>query len=88
MAVDYLHGRILYKFLKRKNALYNFFNNVVKDTGDKCLFPIGDKKSIVKYLDAKSIGGAFVWYFTPEGSDYWENLDNEFEEYINSVNLL
>jgi len=88
MTVDYLHGRVLYKFLRRKNALYNFFNNIAKETGKNCSFPIGDKKSIVKYLDTKTIGGAFLWSFTPEGSDYWENLDNEFEEYFDSVNLL
>lgn len=54
----------LIKYLQSKNALDAFIQNT------------SAKRLKCKYLN---ISSAFVWDCTPEGREYWENLDTEFK---------
>ena len=63
----------LLKFLKKKGAYEEFMMN----------YNGGDGIDWRKELDINyviKIDDAFFWDNTPQGWDYWNNLDNEYKE--------
>lgn len=65
---------LLDNFLKSK-GLYETFYQRVSENYEDCT---GYNKAV--YI---SIEQAFNWGEQPEGSDFWKNIRDEFENYIN-----
>ena len=81
MKFDYQKGRILFKFLKRHGVLYKYIRNVCCDesiTEEK----MKNKDFLLRYLDIYGIEAGFVWRDTPEGEEYWNNLDKEYDRVL------
>lgn len=58
----------LAEFLVMKDALYAFIDNVLEQRGhEHLLYALGD-----------TIGAAFEWSKTPQGYDYWHELNREY----------
>lgn len=58
-------------FLQKHRALGKFYLNVEK--GRETTFPVAEK---LKDDKMGVISGAFIWEDTPEGHDYWCDLDD------------
>ena len=71
---------LFYKFLEENNALIAWENNYLARQVEK-----GTNRTraefFSKMLDTgryRLIGGAFVWMDTPQGHDYWDDLDRKW----------
>ena len=79
-----MRGKILYKFLIRKNLLGIYVRAVVNCSNKK--------DAVRKYLEChdiigltshmQSIGNSFIWATTKEGHNFWSKLDDEFYDYL------
>lgn len=58
----------LYKFLKEKGVYKQFVDNCKKQRQSR-----NKKKG---YKDASGISSAFLWKETPEGYDFWNDINN------------
>lgn len=51
---------------------------------DNCIAACDSPDEILSYLlgaeSANTINAGFIWSKTPEGREFWENLDDEIEE--------
>ena len=68
-----LNIKLLYKFLKKKGKLQEFIITTKKYNK---IISTDNILEIIK--QDRSIGGAFHWAVTPQGHDYWRNLEIEF----------
>ena len=73
MNVDFIEGRILYKFLKERGAFERYIYNVNQE-GHK----LTSKRDILSFMSDYLISAAFSWSNTPEGDRYWRILHDEF----------
>jgi len=76
--------KLLYKFLKRKRLLNKYVDNVIKQHSPKYNKKIKayiDNKNLLQLIEgfASSIDFSFCWHETPEGHDFWEDMNDEFE---------
>lgn len=82
-----LNAKILYKYLKRNRCLTNFAINTEYYTfKERPNSGIGiedfSKKRILKTLDSiGSICQAFSWISSPQGDQYWRQLDNDYYKF-------
>ena len=94
MDIKYIDGRILYKFLKRHNALYKYVHNACIEENFVPERIMKNKDFLLNYLDKYGIGAAFTWNDTPEGAQYWSKMETEYCReldalgYINPINFL
>ena len=42
------------------------------------------KTNVVKFASENFVKAAFIWYDTPEGPDFWEQVDKEFASAYNN----
>jgi hypothetical protein len=78
MDIRYIDGRILYKLLKRRNALYKYVHNACIEEDYAPEEIMKNKESLLNFLDLYGIGTAFTWDDTPEGANYWSRMEAEY----------
>lgn len=66
----------LYIFLIEEGIVDKFLSEVVHDVEDL------DNESLSEYL---TIGEAFDWGDTDDGSEYWSSLSQQFDEYLENL---
>jgi hypothetical protein len=76
--------KLLYKFLKRKRSLNKYVDNVIKQHSPKYNEKTKayiDNKNLLQLIEGfgSSIDLSFYWNNTLEGHDFWEDMDDEFE---------
>lgn len=76
MKPNFLHGRILYKFLIRQGALQRFIYNSVKERPNERIAT--NKKDLLAFLNKHTISSAFTWFNTHEGHKYWMRLNDMY----------
>lgn len=82
-----LNAKILYKYLKRNNCFANFAKNTEEYTikeipGNRSSMDDFSKKNVLKTLNKiGSICKAFSWFGSPQGDQYWRQLDNDYYKF-------
>ena len=72
-----LHAKLMYKLLKKENALRLFIINA--EDG----FRKGE--GILEKLDRSGLSGSFVWKDTPQGHMFWQKI---YDKYIAQKNAI
>lgn len=72
----------LLSFLIKKKALESYLNNVCEDWITKLkILAIHEVKNLPIYtFYCNKIGCAFIWEYTKEGFDFWDELNDEYEK--------
>ena len=65
--------RLFFAFLQKHNALEAYKRSLKATIGN------------VRTRDYIPLGGSFVWAHTPEGHEYWQALDMQWEHYFESI---
>lgn len=77
-----LNAKILYKYLKRNNCFADFAKNTEEYTINHFSMDDFSKKKVFKTLDKiGSICRAFSWINSPQGDQYWRQLDNDYYKF-------
>jgi hypothetical protein len=78
-----LKAKLLYKFLKKHNALQRYCVNVLNYRRGETPFQGIEKDvlTMIEYSDC-NIGSSFLWDSTKEGHEYWEDLNLQFIAYF------
>lgn len=85
-------ARLMYKFLKKNNCLQKYVENVLEQCPSN-YHPITNRyiktKDILQLIkDNKcSIDYSFTWGRTPQGHEYWNQLNEKLESYIYQYQL-
>lgn len=72
---------------KRSEQLKNFLRGKKLLTRFKLNAKNTFKEGFVFGERSPNIGMAFIWSSTPEGSEFWRDLDIEFKEYITAEDV-
>ena len=88
------------KFLKKHNALKPFKQNVLRTLKRQCSSCITQYTMVNPFVSShilpyeyNSLFGyaiidqSFVWAATPQGHDYWHELDLEWDNYVRKKNF-
>ena len=70
-----LETRYFYKFLQRHGCLRKFVDNTLASHPERSKWSVMEILSNSNYID---IG--FIWARTEEGTQYWEELNNKWNE--------
>ena len=84
--IDY--KRIFFKFLKEKDAYDRWAYNLKSQCPSILTLPPfwSRKKRFLFSNDCSSvISAAFTWSITPEGREFWETLDEEWNILCNNI---
>lgn len=63
-------------WLQEHNALEAYINNV------KRVGAVGMVSTLSRFLPAETLFNAFIWSETPEGDEYWRDLEREIVEEV------
>ena len=75
--VTYMPFELL-MFLIKKKVLSQWLNNIIKHNKKKYTAPEIIKLLKNKYYFRNNIRIFFIWLETPEGIDFWDEIDNEW----------
>lgn len=82
-----IYAQLLTDWLKKEGYYEQFMENLKADKGE----PDTIHEYIIENNYNKSdtiagaIGGAFMWSNTSQGNTYWEDVDDEWEAYIDTL---
>ena len=77
-----LNAKILYKYLKRNNCFADFAKNTEEYTINHISMDDFSKKNVFDTLcRVSSICRAFSWISSPQGDQYWRQLDNDYYKF-------
>jgi hypothetical protein len=88
MVNNYNKGRCLYIFLVKHGIYRNYLYNVINDTdinGVNKLKILTNKKVILGYMDRNGILAAFSWHYTPEGENFWSDMNSKWHKSYRSI---
>lgn len=72
---------LFFQFLEEKKCLEEYLRNFHKDE----VQPLYDVQSLIQFEPESCIDGAFTWILTPEGMDYWESINSDWENLLNAT---
>jgi len=78
---------LLTQFLKKHDAYFYFCNNIQIDQNISCIDEYYIQQCDSREDQESMIDHAFRWGHTSEGYDYWEQLDNRWQDFIMDIEL-
>lgn len=69
-----------FSFLSKKGALVNFVEAVEKNRGSERFVTLAEKRNPEDW-----VSGAFIWSETPQGSEYWSDLHEEWKQKLGDL---
>lgn len=80
-----VRAKLLYKYLKKNLCLREYERNVVNQHINSAVieeyFKTNDILQLIRDFN-HSIDNSFLWAKTPQGHDFWEKLEYNFERYF------
>lgn len=78
---------MLHKFLKKEGALKEYIKYTIKDIKTERGMNYGHYDTLKDFLDKRSlipdiICWSFTWGETPQGHDFWSDLNSKFERLV------